>query len=103
MLQQSRLVGSPFLSECHRIPKRLLDGSGHLSGHGAQIICFARVPRLLRELRVRRCQGETCLRIQSEMAVRAFGSKVSSMPPYSLGEPVGACWNRWFSPGSSLV
>src|SRR5215467_7377145 len=50
-----------------------------------------------------RPQGEVCLRIQSEIELRASGAKVSSMPPYSVGEPVGACWKRWFRPGSSLV
>jgi hypothetical protein len=35
--------------------------------------------------------GEVCFRTQSEMEFRASGAMVSSMPPYSVGEPVGAC------------
>lgn len=42
-----------------------------------------------------------CFRIQLETSSRTAGETVSSMPPYSLGKPVMACWNRWFRSGSS--
>ncbi len=39
--------------------------------------------------------------IQSAISFRASGDIVSSIFPYSTGEPVSATWNRWLSRGSS--
>jgi hypothetical protein len=40
-------------------------------------------------------------RTQLEIFSRTAGAIVSSIVAYSVGEPVVAVWNRWFTPGIS--
>jgi hypothetical protein len=44
-----------------------------------------------------------CFTTHIDMSSNASGANVSSMFPYSEGEPVALCWKRWFRPGISMV
>jgi hypothetical protein len=87
-----------FLSTHDNPPQEIMISSSGVHGPKTQL-CRTRVHAGATSMP----QGEVCFNTQSETAFSASGAMVSSMAPYSVGEPVGQCCKRWFKPGNAVI